>query len=301
LLLAIALAMNSYNTAATGSADSELTPTASPGEATEFPASEESPTEDGQPGSTITPPPTLTPTPTIVPSLTPLPTLTPTPTGAAGECYLALDLSVPPVTIVSAYPDPNDRTIVAQVKEGEWYRATGQYHHVNGTTWFRVEVDGVVGWVLSFYYQFDERGADSCSNLEVIAIDLPPTPTITPGATAPIPQGIDANSVIYVNHNVPTAQVSVSLSSGPASTYAFGVRVNDVPAGEWRNLDVWVACESNSQYLGVWGLYGEVPDWTCGSTYTTNGVTLTHNFYAFQLVLPADIPALTFVINVLFY
>jgi hypothetical protein len=239
--------------------------------------------------------------PTDIPSATPSPIPTATPTVVAGGCYLALDLRVPPGTLVTAYPDPNSQNIVAQVKESEWYRATGQYHHANGTTWFRIEVNGVIGWVPSFYYQFDGRGTDACSTLETVALDLPSTPTITPGPTPPIPPVIDDDSVIYVNANVPTAQVSVSLSSGSTSTYTFGIRVNDVPVGEWRNLDVWVTCESSVQLLDLWGVYGESMDFECGTLYSTNGVTLTHNFYAFQLVLPQNVSSLTYVINVQLY
>ena len=311
LLLAIALALNGYNTATFGTEASELVLTASSGKMvvisdseTTYPlALEGSPTEDNRPTITSTLQPTLSSTPTPIPSATPSPTPTATPTVAAGECYLALDLSVPPGTLVTAYPDPNSQDIVAQVKEGEWYRATGQYHHANGTTWFRIEVNGVVGWVPSFYYQFDGRGTDACSTLETVAIDIPPTPTITPGATLPIPPGIDDNSVIHLNQNVPAAQVSVLLSSGSTSAYAFGIRVNDVPVGEWRNLDVWVTCESSieAQPLGIWGVYGESLDLGCGSGYSTNGVTLTHNFFAFQLVLPQNVPSLTYVINARLY
>jgi hypothetical protein len=228
------------------------------------------PTPGDNPAATAPPPATITPT------------ALPTEVEAGPVCYIALDPTIPPGRFVVTTPDPTDMNIVAEIDDGEWVPATGQYaYDQNGNLWLQVEVDGVTGWVMRWYFLFDGRGTDGCATLEAAPAALTPsmpTPMATPDVTTdspdfPTPIPLPAVSETF-DHTLAaevgtSASYQHSIGNGQDESLQYlNIHVEGIPEGTERILRIGLECEGARQDLR-WDIRGEYNlqfGWYCGGS-----------------------------------
>jgi uncharacterized protein YraI len=253
----------------------------------------------GQPAIPVTLPPELgtptpippPPTPTLTPTPSPLPPPDATATATFQACMVAP--TDDPGVNLAVYDGPSTTaSVLGSVGIGEYLPATGIYYPPNYDTWVQVQFRGMEGWIQALYWMFDGNG---CWPLPQVTLSAPPptwtanpwTPTLLPTST--LAPEVDVNHVLYVRGDVGwTDQFTGVLPNAEGGTVEFvGIRVNEIPVGEVRLLNILVQCTGANPQRLRWGYYGSAAEWECGR-YIDTGVSQGGNLVMLALTIPND-------------